>query len=178
MSKNSKEREVFIHWIGPYSIKEETPSIYHNKSCLYQIYTDFVTYKSNCLIYIGSTNDITRRTNEHWNNWLKFYSNVHEAKWYFGFIVDMDKSKKKNELVYYDENELNENKLLENVEKLLIYGHIPPANSSSIGSYKPIGDDYLRIFNLGNFKDLLPELSSFYYADTEYKNIYDKIYSS
>ena len=99
------------------------------------IYGDHPVYGDRSLLYIGKTKTLDRRLKEQ-EDWVDYEWRVE---------------------VYLAS--ISESGLLDDVEKLLIYAHSPPYNSSNIYEVPQLSSP-LRIWNDGRFARLYPEISS------------------
>ena len=101
---------------------------------VYMVLGDHHVFGSRALLYIGRSIELSRRVSGH-ESWL---SNEWRPEIYFAEVTS---------------------KRLPDIERLLIYAHSPPYNSSGVGGLGQM-DPALRVWNTGSFFRLLPEVSS------------------
>lgn len=146
---DNKEILIRLEWVGPFSLgpngiepnrvdgfgpKQRDLKKYHRKPGFYIIVGDHPIYGARSLLYIGQTKSFGRRFQEHYV-WLS-------EEW-------------RIEIYFAAYSKIN---MFENIEKLLIYAHSPPYNSKNISD--PIINPSMRIWNVGRYWKLFPEISS------------------
>ncbi|ARD39181.1 hypothetical protein [Edwardsiella ictaluri] len=145
-------KKIHIQWNGPYSL-EQIKNMNSGKDYgLYQAYGVHTVYGSNVLLYIGQATYQTFgvRIPQH-------------AKW--GYVQD------ENELKFYvgrfaGNEEVSDKEWSEQIsvaEKLLIFTHSPALNSSNINTVSNDIPLETHVYNWGNRRNLLPEVSAFRY---------------
>ena len=162
-----KIKNISIGWSGPYRLKEigfqEKTFKYSLKDAelndeskdfgIYQIYGQHPVYGANVLLYIGKAQDQTfakRISQEGW----EYNEDAWNIQIYVGHIYNDTKN---NSTDIWD-------KYIDSAERMLIYAHEPARNSSNIlnitkniNKLKELED--VRIFNYGNYRSLMPEIS-------------------
>ncbi len=141
---------------------QNIPKSNKTASNLYQIIGYHSIYGPNSLLYLGETNKIKRRFNEHsW--WLK---EMEDIKIKVGSIFPFESWKK------HAENKDNYHpeickETIGKIEKLLIFDSAPTFNCTNIASpgklRKSIGNEDIRVFNTGKLAPLPHEVSSRYW---------------
>lgn len=136
---------VKLIWDGPFSVESNSvqTSEHAGDQGIYLIVADHQVYGPRSLLYIGKAMSFGRRFDAH-SEWLSHEWNVE---------------------IYLAP--IKGTKLLGDAEALLIYAHSPPYNSSSISDLGQIQP--LRIFNLGHYWGLYPEVSEEYCRERWYK---------
>ena len=141
----SKVVLIQIQWEGPLKY-EELASINDNETDygIYQIYGDHFVYGNNVLLYIGQASQQTfgTRIMQH-SYWL-------EDDYTF-YVGRLSGSITPSGDIWHGEISL--------AESLLINIHTPAFNSVHINGINKTNLEYIHILNLGNYKNLLPELS-------------------
>ena len=101
---------------------------------VYSVVADHHVYGSRALLYIGRSDVLRQRVGGH-GNWLvkEWRPEVYVAE------ADTDR--------------------IDDVERLLVCAHSPPYNAQGVGGFREI-KPALRIWNVGSFFRLLPEVSS------------------
>lgn len=151
--------EIFeVHWQGPYKpnklkklSKEE-----RKKLCLYSVYGSHPVYGNNVLLYIGMTiRTVNQRLDEH-SYWMD-QERFGESDIYLASIGKFIGWKESYDTEIFDRPST---KIIERVEKLLIFSHQPYGNTAN----KKQADlsAGLRIFNTGCYGSLQPEVSALY----------------
>lgn len=138
--------KVYHVWWEKFQIDE----IYKKQNIgLYQVYGDHIVYGRNVLLYIGQTKrDINMRLKEH-DDFNETNINTNSLMYYFGEIYKSD-----------DVNEGNLEKIIDEVETILLKSHYPSYNSNEIKGLIWQKDYYNSIvLNWNNYGALLPEVS-------------------
>ena len=144
-----------VYWEGPYKI-DELEKISHNKHVLYQVYGQQPMYGTDCLLYIGMTDaSVSSRFKSH-EVWTE--NQADEVKIYVATIGEFKNWEYNNKLKLYQKPN---NSLIRDIEKLLIYSHMPSYNTQCKKTDNI--PNAIRIFNTGRRKSLFPEISSTYY---------------
>lgn len=144
-----------ICWEGPYTdgTLSEISEQDYKKYVLYNVYGSHPLYGNNVLLYIGMTERGTKkRLSEHdyWMDEERFGpSKIYVAS--IGRFKDWESS---NEIEVF---EAPPREVIEQVESLLILAHQPAHNSSSKKSAENASK--VRLFNTGNYGDLIREVS-------------------
>ena len=143
---------VNIYWEGPITLENIESKDKGNTSDedygIYQIYGTHPIYGSNVLLYIGKASQQTfaTRLNQETHWW--FNQDAKNVQVYLGRLIGNTPSEDK----WTD--------MISKAEQLLIYTHRPAHNSSNINSVQDIKVSNTHILNWGEFKNLLPEVSS------------------
>ena len=143
---------VNIYWEGPITLENIESKDKGNNSDedygIYQIYGTHPIYGSNVLLYIGKASQQTfaTRLNQETHWW--FNQDAKNVQVYLGRLIGNTPSEDK----WTD--------MISKAEQLLIYTHRPAHNSSNINSVQDIKVSNTHILNWGEFKNLLPEVSS------------------
>lgn len=155
-------KQIHIDWEGPFSYEDAKKDLKDDKKDfgVYQIYGGHPLYGSGVLLYIGKAEQQTfsrRLSQEQWGEFNRDSGNVEV---YIGRLSGRDKP-----------TETEWKALISVAEKLLIYAHHPASNSSNLNSL-PDAARQFHIFNWGQFRDLMAEVSgmrwtSFFY-DTDF----------
>ncbi len=149
---SSNMKKIHIQWDGPYSL-EQIKSMNSGKDYgLYQAYGVHTVYGSNVLLYIGQATYQTFGVRI-----------LQHTKW--GYVQD------ENELKIYvgrfaGNEEISDKEWSEQIsvaEKLLIFTHSPALNSSNINTVSNDIPLETHVYNWGNRRNLLPEVSAFRY---------------
>lgn len=150
----AKSSCVHIQWQGPFGYKDlKNLRNQHSDYGIYQIYGGHPIYGSSVLLYVGKAQLQTfgeRLKQEQWNIW-----NIDSARIeiYVGRLSGAETPEPKEW-----------NTQIDLAEKLLIFAHGPAANSSNLNKIPPECAD-LHIFNWGQFRDLMPEVSGARWSD-------------
>ena len=158
---------IKIDWHGPYKFdgddrlhKKQHDTLDKDKNLfskigLYQVYGHHPVYGPNVLLYIGITTEqfFERRLKN--RNWKYDNYDTENIEVYLGKLIN-GKSKI---------DEIAEKKLIKKAEALLIYIHSPAKNSSYIKSVNYDELKNVQVWNLGNCRDLITEVSSTYWLD-------------
>lgn len=164
-----REKKWFIYWkkIDPEKMAVEPKP----KNVLYQIIGFHSIYGPNSLLYIGRSMDIKKRLIGHdW--WIKWEQEEVTIK--IGIIGEFiswseyEKWVKPFENHKKDDNHLpkgiNDKSLLNKIERLLIFNCAPSYNGAGLADpdklRKVIGQNEIRVFNVGNSAPLPREISS------------------
>ncbi|MBC5852933.1 hypothetical protein H8Q88_18790 [Vibrio metschnikovii] len=153
----SKEVSVQIHidWSGSYTLDELKGLTSSSDYGIYQIYGTHPVYGSDVLLYIGKADYQTLgvRIPQH-DKWA-YTSDVNNIRVYIGRLGSN---------LQVSESEWS--KLIDLAERLLIYTHKPAYNSSCLNSVDKV-PIIVHVFNWGNYRSLLPEVSAFRYLATD-----------
>jgi len=164
----NKLESISIGWDGPYtleeiglqedslkySLKKDTQLNNEAKDYgVYQIYGHHPIYGANVLLYIGKAQDQTfakRISQEGW----EYNEDAYNIRIYIGRIYNNTKT---NRTEIWDT-------YIDSAERMLIYAHEPARNSSNILNITKNEDklkelENVRIFNYGNYRSLMPEVS-------------------
>lgn len=141
MDALQKVLDIHIEWQGPFSLDEAKSN---QGFGLYQYYGDHPVYGQGVLLYIGKTEStFAARLNQHnWETWVPAPMSV-----YLGNLCGPD-----------DIAEDQWPVLIDMAENILIFAHSPAFNSSRLNTIRSRDRD-VRVFNWGNRKSLLPEVS-------------------
>jgi hypothetical protein len=143
--KIKAERHLELFWEGPFGLADGVLSRHplgpepqrHPKPGLYIAVSDLPLRGSRVLLYVGkSARSLSNRLKEH--RWFQWEWNLEV---YIAQFAETDLS------------------LLDDAECLLIRAHLPPANTQHIARTRRISQP-LRIWNIGRFWGLYPEISS------------------
>ena len=145
-----------VYWEGPYEWEKRYEGVkdYH---VLYQIYGAHHLYGRDVLLYIGLSQELSRRLDEH-NAQVDFAYDKVSVR--FGAISkflnwdDWRKSKGNYKKANPD--------LLAQIEALLIYAHQPIYNNQH--KWDAAIAKGIRIFNTGHHGQLFPEISHKYFS--------------
>lgn len=147
--------KIHIDWVGAHSLEGVKQLTASDDYGVYQIYGTHPIYGSDVLLYIGKADKQTLgvRIPQH-EKWA-YTSDVSNIKVYTGHLGSNS-----------DVSDEEWSHLIDVAERLLIFTHKPAYNSASINSiYKvPIES---HVFNWGNFRNLMPEVSAFRYLATD-----------
>jgi hypothetical protein len=149
-----KETIYDVHWEGPFDWDKRKRHLKKNH-VLYQMYGKHLQYGSDALLYIGTTSDMMRRLKEHETWVMNEWENIRIRVGSTGEFSSWKEWRKAKRYPKADE------KVVEKIEALLIYAHAPAYNKSNKEDAKK--SKGLRIFNSGNFGQLLPEVSYRYF---------------
>lgn len=142
-------KQIHIDWEGPFSYEDAIKDLKDEKKDygVYQIYGGHPLYGSGVLLYIGKAEQQTfsKRLSQEW--WGESNRDSGNVEVYVGRISGMDKPKCQQ----WDE-------MIDLAEKLLIFSHHPASNSSCLNSL-PEDVKQVHIFNWGQFRDLMAEVS-------------------
>ncbi|HEY3431015.1 MAG TPA: hypothetical protein VGK09_00575 [Rhodocyclaceae bacterium] len=122
---------------------------------VYQVYGTHPLYGSDVLIYIGKADKQTfgkRLSQEGWGTYNQDAARV---------LVSVGR------LSGYKETPPNDewSRQISDVERLLIYSHWPAGNSSGLNVQFGKEHHDVHVFNWGEYRDLLPEVSGARYSD-------------
>lgn len=147
-------KQIHIEWEGPFSYEDAIKDLKDEKRDfgVYQIYGGHPVYGSGVLIYIGKAEQQTFSMRLSQELWGEFNRDARKVEVYVGRLSGRDKPKRQK----WDE-------LIDLAEKLLIFAHHPASNSSSLNSV-PEGVNQIHIFNWGQFRDLMAEVSGMRWA--------------
>lgn len=151
------------HWYGPFSF-EQTEEFNDPNFVIYMICGTHGIYGKSVPLYIGKTiRAVTTRLNEH--KWIQEEPDpvqVYLAAISKPFHSWGELSKIPDDVGYPPLG----NKLIEEIESLIIYSHQPVYNTRSKGGAQHNEQDIV-VFNTGRRSTLLPEISSMYwYGDS------------
>ncbi len=152
-------QQIHVQWDGPFSLEDIKQMHQQSDYGLYQVYGTHVVYGSNILLYIGKASCQTFGTRILQHSKWGYVPDEKELKVYVGRFAG-------NEQISDDEW----SRQISIAEKLLIYTHSPALNSSNINS---VGGDVpidSHVYNWGNRRNLLPEVSAlrYLYDDNEH----------
>jgi len=151
-----KPQYLNVHWYGPHSI-EDAEKLDDPNLVLYMICGTHGTYGKSVPLYIGKTyRTVSQRLGEH--AWIE--NEPDPVQVYAAAISKPFQAW--NEIENDVEYLAPENRIIEEVESLIIYSHQPVYNTRSKGGAQNLGGD-LVIFNTGRRSTLLPEISSMYW---------------
>jgi hypothetical protein len=140
---------ININWYGPYGLHDLKQLNDTSKDFgIYQVCGSHPVYGSNVLLYIGKAVQQTFATRIAQENW-HYNKDSGNVQIYVGRLGGNKKipMEKWEQQIHF-------------AEKLLIYSHAPACNSQNIGTV-PFSDlANIHILNWGNYRDLLPEVSS------------------
>jgi len=153
-----KPRYFDVHWYGPHSA-EDAEKLDDPNLVLYMICGTHGIYGKSVPLYIGKTfRTVSQRLGEH--KWIE-----HESDPVQVYAAAISKPFKAwNEIENDEEYPAPENKIIEEVESLIIVSHQPVYNARSKGGSQNVEHD-LVIFNTGRRSTLLPEISSMYWYE-------------
>ena len=144
---------IYIHWDGPFSLKQVEQFTAGTDFGIYQIYGDHVVYGQNVLLYIGMA------------AWQEFGQRIPQHQWHLDSTlgaVQVYRGRLAGDMTPSAEMW---NDLIGIAERLLIYAHYPAYNTQ-----KDFGSDpsfqKIHIVNLGSYRSLLPEVSGTRWAET------------
>ncbi len=145
-------QEIHINWYGPYSLLE----VYELENTqtdfgIYQIYGSHTIYGSNVLLYVGKAVLQTfgvRIRQESWEG-NKDSGNIEV------YVGRLGKSSQCSIEEWQSQ--------ITKAENLILYACAPARNSSNIVSLRQ-GHEHIHIFNWGQYRDLLPEISGKRYS--------------
>lgn len=145
--------QIHIQWEGPFSYEQLKTLNGSTDYGVYQIYGCHPVYGSGVLLYIGKAAQqtfSTRLDQEWWGVCNRDSGNIQV---YVGRLsgTDIPNPKKQGDLDKWD-------KLIDLTEKLLIFAHHPASNSSNLNSF-PKDAKLMHIFNWGQFRSLMAEIS-------------------
>lgn len=136
---------ITITWEGPYQ-RTDLSSLQNEKTDfgIYQIYGKHPVYGEHVLLYIGQANQQTfgTRIMQH-SYWFEEDFSI--------YVGRLSGSSTPTDKIWEDE--------INYAESLLIYVHTPAYNTSNINSINYSKLESIHILNLGQYKNLLPELS-------------------
>jgi hypothetical protein len=136
---------VHVEWDGPFSLAD-LPDLNNDWDYgVYQIYGAHTVYGAGVLLYIGKAAKQTfgvRIPQEGWPD------NQDRVEIYVGRLCG---SRKPQDATW--------NRLIGEVESLLIYAHAPATNAMNIKTIRDQSLQHTHVLNWGKFRDLLPEVS-------------------
>jgi len=147
--------KIHIDWLGAHTLDEVKELTNTDDYGVYQIYGTHPIYGSDVLLYIGKADRQTLgvRIPQH-DKWA-YTSDSNNVKVYTGHLGA-------NEEVSDEEW----SRLIDIAERLLIFTHKPAYNSSNINSMLKVPIE-AHVFNWGNHRSLMPEVSAFRYLATD-----------
>jgi len=151
-----KEKIYVVHWEGPYKWEEKESKVIEKSHVLYQIYGAHHLYGRDVLLYLGSTLRGSIRLGEH-DYWVS--DEYDTIKFRLGSIGEFKDWKDWENVERYKKPK--DDKIVEQIESLLIYAHQPTYNQKC--KYSPNNVKRIRVFNTGKLGQLFPELSSLYF---------------
>ena len=145
-----------VHWYGPHSV-EDAEKLDDQNLVLYMICGTHGIYGKSVPLYIGKTlRTVSQRLGEH--KWIE-----HEPDPVQVYVAAISKPFQAWGDIENDEEYLApENRIIEEVESLIIFAHQPVYNARSKGGSQVVDND-LVVFNTGRRSTLLPEISSMYW---------------
>jgi hypothetical protein len=149
-----KMNVVDVNWDGPYRYNQiELLNDRATDYGVYQIYGYHPLYGNNVLLYIGKAAQQTFATRILQETWY-FNRDANNVEVYVGKLCGL----------VQPSNEVWDLQIAA-VEKLLIYAHTPACNSQYINSVRVDDILDLHIFNWGNHKSLMAEVSGRRWTD-------------
>lgn len=146
-------KQIHIDWEGPFSYEQLKTLNRNTDFGVYQVYGCHPVYGSGVLLYIGKAarQTFSTRLDQEW--WGLLNRDSGNVQVYVGRFSGIDKPSpnKQKDLDNWD-------KLIDLAEKLLIFAHHPASNSSNLNSL-PEDVKQIHIFNWGQFRDLMAEVS-------------------
>jgi hypothetical protein len=149
------ENLIHVQWDGPYTygdakkLKDE-----YVDYGVYQIYGSHPVYGSDVLLYLGKAGKRTFGTRLSEEYWWERTQDSKRLTIYVGRLHGFEKHPTNDEWL----------EQITLVERYLIYAHAPASNSSGL-NVKFYEDEHpVHILNWGQFRDLLPEVSSARYS--------------
>ncbi|TOJ70114.1 hypothetical protein CGI34_06645 [Vibrio parahaemolyticus] len=149
--------KIHIDWVGAYTLEEVRELTNSDDYGIYQIYGTHPIYGSDVLLYIGKADRQTLgvRIPQH-EKWA-YTSDVNNIKVYTGHLGSNE-----------DVTDEEWSRLIDIAERLLIFTHKPAFNSSSINTMSKVKVPIeAHVFNWGNHRSLMPEVSAFRYLATD-----------
>lgn len=149
MTIGKHPEHININWYGPYSL-EYAIKTFTNEGydCgLYQIYGHHPIYGSNVLLYVGKTEAQTfsKRLEQH--KWVEKNADPNNIQVYIGRLAAGNYG---SYLVWLDHINI--------AEKLIILSCTPARNGQNVSTFsRDVG--HVHVFNWGNHRDILPEIS-------------------
>jgi|SRR5208337_5654114 len=155
----SNETIIHINWEGYFLYKnlKNLKDKLNGQAGLYQVYGTYPPHNNQSLLYIGKSENLFHRLEDHtWLSgidWKKQISDSDNIQIYFGFLKMKPKPKNYPELICKSES-------------LLIFSHKPILNQQEKNHKMEFGppENPIRIFNWGNYKFLMPEVSTLRWA--------------
>ncbi|GEB78538.1 hypothetical protein [Sporolactobacillus inulinus] len=146
--KNIRVKLIQIDWDGPYRLDElnRLTDESHDYG-IYQIYGKHIVYGKDVLLYIGKADQQTIGKRVSQENWWNTNDSNH-LMIYAGRIAGEGTPE-----------EATWSKEIDLAEKLLINVHKPAYNSKNLTSIRDDEFQNIHIFNWGDHRDLLPEIS-------------------
>ncbi|MGG0569093.1 hypothetical protein ABE033_10365 [Priestia megaterium] len=150
--KKKHPQDININWYGPFTVGE-VKKRFNNKGfdCgVYQIYGSHPIYGSNVLLYVGKTQEQTfgKRITQHESNWLKNNPDSNNIEVYIGRLAAADYGSFIVTLY-----------LIDLAERLIILSCTPARNGMSVTGFKGEDISHIHLFNWGNYRSILPEIS-------------------
>lgn len=151
--------QIHIQWDGPFSLEQIKLMNTRTDYGLYQVYGTHTVYGSNVLLYIGQATYQTFGTRILQHSKWGYVPDEKELKVYVGRFAG-------NEPVTEEEW----NAQISIAEKLIIFTHSPALNSANINSTGNSVPIETHVYNWGNRRNLLPEVSAlrYLYNDDEH----------
>lgn len=145
-----------VHWYGPHSV-EDAEKLDDPNLVLYMVCGTHGLYGKSVPLYIGKTfRTVSKRLTEH--TWIE--SEPDPVQVYAAAISRPFNAW--NEIKDDEEYPAPDNRIIEEVESLIIFSHQPVYNTRSKGGTQNVEHDIV-IFNTGRRSTLLPEISSMYW---------------
>ncbi|MDX2370715.1 MAG: hypothetical protein QNK36_20320 [Colwellia sp.] len=155
----NNHEEIKINWEGPFTHEDIINNdINHNYLAkgtdigLYQVYGNHIIYGSNVLLYVGLTTDSFKSRLKN-REIITGNNDVENVKIYLGKIFSDKETISKT----------TEESKIRKAEALIINVLKPACNSQYIGSVRSKAinnDDDFTVLNFGNYKSILPEIST------------------
>ncbi len=145
-----------VHWYGPHTL-DNAEILNDSNLVIYMICGTHGIYGKSVPLYIGKTfRTVTSRMHEH--EWL---DNEPDPVQIYAAAISKP-FQDWQELANDSEYPPPENKVIEEIESLLIYSHQPVYNTRSKGGSQLLDHDIV-VFNTGKRSTLFPEISSMYW---------------
>lgn len=146
-----------VHWYGPYSLRDLDSEIGSDSGLvLYALYGPHPLYGTDVLLYLGVTEKSLKTCISQHESWIAELSNpikIYGAA--IGRFSSWREATATEKYLPLPEQEIRA------IESLLIIAHQPAYNIRSKESAEIARD--VRLFNTGNFRALLPEVSGCYH---------------
>ena len=150
--------KIHIDWVGSHTLEEVKQLTNTDDYGVYQIYGSHPIYGSNVLLYIGKaeqqTFGVRISQNDHNEKWA-YNADTNNIKVYTGHFGSNE-----------DVSDEEWSRLIDIAERLLIYTHKPAYNSASINTISQVPIE-AHVFNWGDYRSLMPEVSAFRYLATD-----------